>query len=178
MSSFFRLARRSALSPALAAAALVSSSSDRLSSPNCQQISAHTHCEAAPPNKRTESSDSSVRAVNQVPVKLAVELSFDGKKDKQPKASLPRKKVGFQPDAKGYFYDTLPNSQVFQPKFDWPMWDTNWDEREPTPSGDKQVDRRKKRYLRKNGVTRHIILVRHGQYHETHKASYIYARRE
>jgi hypothetical protein len=36
------------------------------------------------------------------------------------------------------------------------------------------------RYIRKNGVTRHIIMIRHGQYDETHKVrnmrlSYMYA---
>lgn len=126
-------------------------------------------CEAAAPH----------RVVNEVPVKLEVELTFE--KNDEPETTLaainvkpvPRK-VGFQKDAEGYFYDILPNSQVFQPKYDWPMWDTNWDDREPTPvAGEdetaKQLERRKKRYLRKNGVTRHIILVRHGQYDETHK---------
>ena len=29
--------------------------------------------------------------------------------------------------------------------------------------------RQRERYIRKNGVTRHIILIRHGQYDETHK---------
>ena len=49
------------------------------------------------------------------------------------------------------------------------MWDEDWDGREPASTGSKDEDRRRKRKLRKEGVTRHIILVRHGQYNEQEK---------
>jgi serine/threonine-protein phosphatase PGAM5 len=47
------------------------------------------------------------------------------------------------------------SSQVYQPKRPYPAWDSDWD--------GKQKD------MVKHGVTRHIILVRHGQYDETFK---------
>ena len=36
-------------------------------------------------------------------------------------------------------------------------------------TGDKDKDRENARYVRKHGVTRHIILIRHGQYDEQHR---------
>lgn len=33
------------------------------------------------------------------------------------------------------------------------------------------TDAQRERYIRKKGVTRHIILIRHGQYDETYKVS-------
>lgn len=53
------------------------------------------------------------------------------------------------------FYEFCPKSQVYQPKRFYPAWDYNWD--------GKQKD------MVKNGVTKHIILVRHGQYDESVK---------
>lgn len=48
----------------------------------------------------------------------------------------------------------------------------NWDGKHPPSTGDDHADRHKLRQIRKHGVTRHIILVRHGQYDETHKVRY------
>jgi serine/threonine-protein phosphatase PGAM5 len=50
-----------------------------------------------------------------------------------------------------------------------PMWDPDWDARQLPSLGDTQLDRDRQSHIRSKGVTRHIILVRHGQYHETHK---------
>jgi hypothetical protein len=48
--------------------------------------------------------------------------------------------------------------------------DLNWDGRHPQVTGDKDEDiRRKLRDIRKSGITRHIILIRHGQYDESQK---------
>jgi Histidine phosphatase superfamily (branch 1) len=47
--------------------------------------------------------------------------------------------------------------------------DLNWDGRHPQGTGDHDVDRRQLREIRKHGITRHIILIRHGQYDESHK---------
>lgn len=47
--------------------------------------------------------------------------------------------------------------------------DLDWDGRHPQVTGDKDEDRRKLREIRKSGITRHIILIRHGQYEESHK---------
>jgi len=167
MASFLRFARQSSVPPAvLAAASFISSSDYRLSSSNTS-----SSCSFSGHTTTCEAPSETVRSVNQKPVQLSVDLDFDQAKKPSPskKSEQPRKVVGFNKDLKGYFYHALPMSQVFQPKYDYPMWDTNWDNREPEPSGDAQVDRRKKRYLRKHGVTRHIILIRHGQYDETHK---------
>eukprot|EP00527_Entomoneis_sp_CCMP2396_P000807 CAMPEP_0198137338 /NCGR_PEP_ID=MMETSP1443-20131203/855_1 /TAXON_ID=186043 /ORGANISM="Entomoneis sp., Strain CCMP2396" /LENGTH=346 /DNA_ID=CAMNT_0043798741 /DNA_START=15 /DNA_END=1055 /DNA_ORIENTATION=+ len=79
------------------------------------------------------------------------------------------KKAGFQSDAKGSFKDLFPLRQKFEPKFEYPLWDHNWDDQMPPSTGSDEEDRRRMRNIRKSGVTRHIILVRHGQYDETHK---------
>lgn len=70
------------------------------------------------------------------------------------------------PSEKGDFHGLFPKRQLWQPKVEYPLWDPNWDGLEPSSTGDKDEDRRRKRQLRKDGVTRHIILVRHGQYNE------------
>ena len=51
----------------------------------------------------------------------------------------------------------FPASQKFTYPVEPPLWDRNWDGLK-----DRSVSRKK-------GVTRHVILVRHGQYDETHK---------
>lgn len=50
-----------------------------------------------------------------------------------------------------------------------PLWDDDWDDRKPISLGDKELDRQRDRDIRNRGITRHIILIRHGQYDETHK---------
>ena len=62
--------------------------------------------------------------------------------------------------------------------------DSNWDGRAPPPiivandddNNDKktlvvdaQEEKKRMKQIRKEGVTRHILLIRHGQYEETHK---------
>eukprot|EP00979_Chaetoceros_neogracilis_P008902 scaffold2002_cov245-Chaetoceros_neogracile.AAC.3 len=66
------------------------------------------------------------------------------------------------------FHDLFPLRQLWKPKSPYPLWDANWDGNKPESTGDKQKDHENSRYTRKNGVTRHIILIRHGQYDETH----------
>ena len=67
------------------------------------------------------------------------------------------------------FHNLFPRRQLWQPKLEYPLWDNNWDGRSPASTGDHDEDRRRMRQIRKEGVTRHIILVRHGQYDETAK---------
>jgi serine/threonine-protein phosphatase PGAM5 len=74
-----------------------------------------------------------------------------------------------RPDATGDFHGIFPNRQLWYPKIPYPMWDSNWDNLEPPTTGDPEQDRQNMRRIRKEGVTRHIILVRHGQYDETYK---------
>lgn len=57
----------------------------------------------------------------------------------------------------------FPLRQLSKTIVEYPLWDENWDGR------DTKVDKETYRFIRKNGVTRHIILIRHGQYDETHK---------
>jgi serine/threonine-protein phosphatase PGAM5 len=80
-----------------------------------------------------------------------------------------KKTPGFQPNARGDFHKLFPKRQLFQPRVEYPLWDENWDGRHPESTGNPDEDRKRARYVRKEGVTRHIILVRHGQYDETEK---------
>lgn len=74
-----------------------------------------------------------------------------------------------RPDEEGDYYGLFPKRQLWQPNLEYPLWDSNWDGKEPPSTGDDDEDRRQMRKIRKNGVTRHIILIRHGQYDERFK---------
>jgi hypothetical protein len=76
---------------------------------------------------------------------------------------------GMQPDVEGDFHGLFPRRQLWQSKLPYPLWDSNWDGKEPPLTGDKDHDRHTMRRIRKTGVTRHLILVRHGQYDESFK---------
>lgn len=80
-----------------------------------------------------------------------------------------RKSYGMIPDAKGDFHRLFPKRQLWQPKVEYPLWDNNWDNLHPKPTGDDHEDHKQMRHIRKEGVTRHIILIRHGQYDEREK---------
>jgi serine/threonine-protein phosphatase PGAM5 len=67
------------------------------------------------------------------------------------------------------FHGLFPLRQLWKPKVEYPLFDGNWDNRKPETTGDKVKDHQNSRYIRKHGVTRHIILIRHGQYDETHR---------
>lgn len=83
---------------------------------------------------------------------------------------LNRDKIaGFDSSENGDFYGLFPERQLWKPKVEYPLWDTNWDGLMPPTTGDKDEDRRRKRQTRKEGVTRHVILIRHGQYTENEK---------
>lgn len=57
--------------------------------------------------------------------------------------------------------------QLHQPKVPYPAWDYNWDDR--AIPGKTDLEGHKSGKARKvKGKTRHIILVRHGQYDETY----------
>jgi hypothetical protein len=61
--------------------------------------------------------------------------------------------------------------QLSKPNVEYPLWDENWDGKISKSVGNTVEDVQKKRFIRKNGVTRHIILLRHGQYDENHKVN-------
>lgn len=73
---------------------------------------------------------------------------------------------GMKSDAQGDFHHLFPRRQLWQPKVEYPLWDPDWDGRQPPITGNTEEDHRRMRQIRKQGVTRHIILVRHGQYDE------------
>lgn len=82
-------------------------------------------------------------------------------------AELPT--IPMNKDDDSLYHGLFPKRQLWTPKVEYPLWDTNWDGKMPPSTGDKEKDKKRQRYVRANGVTRHIILIRHGQYDETHK---------
>jgi hypothetical protein len=76
---------------------------------------------------------------------------------------------GMRADAVGDYHGLFPERQLFVPAVEYPLWDSDWDGRQPEETGDSHEDRQMHRKIRKHGVTRHIILIRHGQYDETYK---------
>lgn len=82
----------------------------------------------------------------------------------------------------GLFHGLFPRRQLWRPHLEYPLWDSNWDGRQPPPveSDDKDESARltaqRDRQIRKNGVTRHVILIRHGQYDETFKVCQLFCQ--
>ena len=144
--------------------ALVSSFARRsASSTSSSSSSSHTNASRSTATAVIVASSSAALAV-MVSLKGSSSPSFS---DYEP---LPDSKAFEKPEI---FYN-FPKSQLFTPTVPYPLWDLNWDYRSkalsldstsssssslsssvPSPSTSK--------------VTRHIILVRHGQYDETHK---------
>ena len=60
----------------------------------------------------------------------------------------------------------FPTRQLFHPTMEYPLWNYNWDGRRPAPSSppDAAADKKRDRHIRKTGITRHVILVRHGTF--------------
>lgn len=81
------------------------------------------------------------------------------------------------------YHGLFPRRQLWRPRLEYPLWDHDWDGRRPPPIttqvGEGEVknendpqpmtEAQRDRYIRKKGVTKHIILIRHGQYDETSK---------
>lgn len=67
------------------------------------------------------------------------------------------------------YYGYFPKRQLFQPIYEYPIWNSHWDNNEPISTGNDHDDKVRIRKIRKDGITRHIILIRHGQYDETYK---------
>lgn len=71
---------------------------------------------------------------------------------------------------------------MWRPRLEYPLWDYDWDGRHPPPIDIDQdqassvsstfknftTEVQRDRHIRKHGITRHIILIRHGQYDETY----------
>ncbi len=75
------------------------------------------------------------------------------------------------------YHGLFPRRQLWRPSREYPLWEDNWDGRQPPPitslaeegAENGMSTAQRERYIRKNGVTRHIILIRHGQYDESFK---------
>jgi hypothetical protein len=169
--AFSTLLRRAAsktcaplLASSAAAAFLHQSRLENESRSQCDAAKASTTTAAAPKFAAvaTDANLSSPSKVQQSNGNRASNLKFE-----QELAFVP----GMQPDVEGDFYGLFPLRQLWVPTLTYPLWDKNWDGRHPVSTGDEDIDRQMQRSLRKNGITRHIILVRHGQYDETHKVS-------
>ena len=62
------------------------------------------------------------------------------------------------------YHGLFPTRQLFHPTMEYPLWNYNWDGRRPPVTGDAAADKKRDRHIRKTGVTRHVILVRHGTF--------------
>ena len=197
MSSFYRLARPTlAAATATTAAALVTISSKRsekyVADDGCGRplggssgwfgnkycyyspafaLKSVALCEApasnAPAYKPTDPAE---------PTADPVEISSSDGKKVQVKGGM----WGEEED--GLYHGLFPRRQLWRPRLEYPLWDQNWDGRQPPPipqvdevdantENPKQLmtEGQRERYIRKNGVTKHIILIRHGQYDESFK---------
>ncbi len=70
------------------------------------------------------------------------------------------KKPGFgmMPNEEGHFHDLFSKRQLWPPKVEYPLCDTNWDAGYPTSSRKEEEGRHRMCQLRKEVVTRHSIL--------------------
>jgi hypothetical protein len=133
----------------------------------CAQPHRLTFCDSAEPKIQRDGDEEPLSSPN--PLTTTTASSTD---EKTPKPHVFKENVfkeGMRPHAQGDYHGLFPKRQLWQPKLEYPLWDNDWDGREPRTTGDKEEDRNRTRKIRKTGVTRHIILIRHGQYDETHK---------
>ena len=110
---------------------------------------------------------SSLRFARHAPAAVAMFASSWSATSSSSSCEAPPTAAGMQPNETGDFHKLFPKRQLWQPAVEYPLWDKNWDSRQPELSGDEEERVRKTIKLRKEGVTRHIILVRHGQYDES-----------
>ena len=67
------------------------------------------------------------------------------------------------------YHGLFPRRQLWRPRLEYPLWDYEWDGRQPLPlaaasdSNTTMTESQRERWIRKEGVTRHVILIRHGQ---------------
>mmetsp|Transcript_23465 Transcript_23465/g.34783 ORF Transcript_23465/g.34783 Transcript_23465/m.34783 type:complete len:398 (+) Transcript_23465:89-1282(+) len=132
-------------------------------------------CEAIPPSQLLPSDNNNAKDVSMqvtpmpppkptVPVPVSVTTpnlqTADANEEKTKEEETEKEEL---------FHGLFPLRQLWKPKSPYPLWDSDWDSRKPESTGDKHKDHENNRYIRKHGITRHIILVRHGQYDETHR---------
>ena len=144
-----------------------------------------THCDAAPnpttilrPNENPPTKIRPGGQMRTVPSHVTNDHNDHHRNDRTTTGSTTSRNVNnVVNENEVYYHNLFPLRQLFVPAVEYPLWDENWDERQPasnTPTTSAEEQKTQIRQLRKNGVTRHIILVRHGQYDETHKVSFIF----
>jgi serine/threonine-protein phosphatase PGAM5 len=102
------------------------------------------------------------------PSRTLTEASAE-KKDDQPSKPMDRKE---DTNSKGdtTLFEGCLQRQIRTPQIPYPAWDYNWDDKMTSISSPESVSTAQGlRESKAQGKTRHIILVRHGQYDETHK---------
>lgn len=132
-----------------------------------QQLTATTS--SWPPSSTKSSSSSGWVALQTAQCDEGPPQASDLLKRPQRHSSSARPHQGMNSEEQGDYHGLFPKRQLWQPKVEYPLWDKNWDGHEPPGTGDKEKDREQMRHIRKAGVTRHIILIRHGQYDEDQK---------
>lgn len=125
-----------------------------------------TSCSVAQCEAMTKKPVESLIVAKDVPLSNDIGVNSDDNSTskqsyQQEKNEIPGKEE--KDEQEPFFHDLFPLRQLSKTIVDYPLWDENWDGR------DTKVDKETYRFIRKNGVTRHIILIRHGQYDETHK---------
>jgi len=136
-------------------------------------------CEAPPPSsaqqQKVAQSNASYKPTDpaEPTADPVVVTTSDGKK-------VPVKGGMWGKEEDGLYHGLFPRRQLWRPRVEYPLWDNDWDQRRPPPiekveseegeDGNKQMtEAQRERYIRKKGITRHIILIRHGQYQENFK---------
>jgi hypothetical protein len=75
-----------------------------------------------------------------------------------------RDSTGTEDRKEDWFQGQCLKRQLWRPKLPYPAWDYDWDgHMVPDTTLEAQA-----KGVKVRGKTRHIILIRHGQYHETH----------
>ena len=151
---------------------------------NTNHFSSKTYCDAANAAAVSRISPKLVETDKDNHTTTPIQIRPGGQMlQQQPSTGVHENEQKEQKEEEVYYHNLFPLRQLFVPALEYPLWDENWDERQshpPNTSTDgnddmgqqQQQQQQHKNYirqLRKNGVTRHIILVRHGQYDETHK---------
>lgn len=136
--------------------------------------SSNAHTKFFPADKASLSHGSQIISLKHTDAPLSFSIAGTGTGGPlETKDDTAQLKEGMQPDLEGDFAGLFPLRQLWVPRLSYPLWDTNWDGRQQEATGDREKDHQMQRQIRKHGVTRHIILVRHGQYDETFKVSLV-----
>ena len=159
---FQHLARRTA---APAAACLLSASVSLTASSNCEAPPPKAQDAEAPTGSPTPTPTTAAAAAAARVSKGVSVQHFQAYHSRSP--PFPNSgQVGIDTESTDnteLYHGLFPTRQLFHPSTEYPLWNYNWDGKRPAPSGDAAADKKRDRHIRKTGVTRHVILVRHGK---------------